>query len=49
VPPCIASVLPPLPNELEYRAAGVALLLADAHVHVVVDVLHAAFPPPATP
>jgi hypothetical protein len=44
-----ASVLPPLPDELEYRVAGVTLLLVDAHLHIVVDVLHAAFPAPATP
>lgn len=44
VPACIAAVLPPLPTELEYRLAGVALVLADAHLHIVVDVLHAAFP-----
>jgi hypothetical protein len=49
VPACIASVLPPLPDELEYRVAGVALLLVDAHLHMVVDVLHAAFPPPEWP
>ena len=49
VPECVASVLPPLPDELEYRVAGVALLLVDAHLHIVVDVLHAAFPAPATP
>jgi hypothetical protein len=46
VPSCIAAVLPPLPTELEYRAAGVALVLADAHLHIGVDVLHAAFPAP---
>lgn len=40
---CIVAVLPKLPAELEYRSAGVALLLVDAHTHVVVDVLHAAF------
>jgi hypothetical protein len=44
VPTCVALALPKLPPELEYRRAGVALLLADAHLHVVVDVLHAAFP-----
>jgi hypothetical protein len=48
VPPCIAAALPKLPAELEYRMAGVALLLADAHLHIVVDVLHAAFPQAAT-
>ena len=42
--PCVAEVLPSLPAELEFRARGVALLLADAHLHIVVDVLHAAFP-----
>jgi universal stress protein A len=41
--PCLSAVLPALPAELEYRVRGVALLLADAHLHVVVDVLHAAF------
>ena len=41
---CIGAVLPKLPAELEYRTAGVALLLVDAHTAVVVDVLHAAFP-----
>ena len=42
--PCLVAVLPKLPPELEYRSAGVALVLADAHLHIVVDVLHAAFP-----
>ena len=41
--PCLAAALPKLPPELEYRVAGVALILADAHLHVVVDVLHAAW------
>ena len=44
VPPCIIAALPKLPDELEYRRSGIALLLADAHLHIVVDVLHAAFP-----
>jgi len=44
LPPCLSAVLPALPAELEYRVSGVALLLADAHLHIVVDVLHAAFP-----
>jgi len=42
--PCMIAALPKLPPELEYRVAGVALILADAHLHIVVDVLHAAFP-----
>lgn len=46
VPPCITAKLPPLPAELEYRMAGAALVLADAHLRIVVDVLHAAFPQP---
>ena len=46
LPPCLSAVLPALPPELEYRASGVALLLTDAHLHIVVDVLHAAFPQP---
>ena len=41
--PCLADALPKLPPELEYRFAGVALILADAHLRVVVDVLHAAW------
>lgn len=49
VPACIAAALPKLPAELEYRTAGVALILADAHLHIVIDVLHAAFPQPVAP
>jgi hypothetical protein len=41
---CMSEVLPKLPPELEYRVAGVALILADAHLHIVVDILHAASP-----
>ena len=44
LPGCIAAVLPRLPAELQYRVSGVALVLTDAHLLVVVDVLHAAFP-----
>jgi hypothetical protein len=46
VPRCIADVLPRLPQELEYRVAGVALILVDTHANMVVDVLHGAFPTP---
>jgi len=49
VPPCIAAVLPRLPEELEYRSGGIALVLVDAHLSVVVDVLHAAFPESIAP
>jgi hypothetical protein len=41
--PCIARTLPALPAELQYRAAGTALLLVDAAAGTVVDVLHGAF------
>lgn len=40
---CLVSALPKLPPELEYRAAGIALVLADAHRHLVVDVMHGVF------
>ena len=45
-PSCIATMLPGLPTELEYRVSGIALLLIDAHLAIVVDVLHAAFAQP---
>jgi len=44
VPACIETALPKLPPELEYRPAGVTLLLVDAHANLVVDVVHGAFP-----
>ena len=43
LPACMNALLPKLPPELEYRFAGVALILADAHLRIVVDILHAAF------
>lgn len=43
LPGCVTRALPPLPEELAYRGAGVALLLIDAHLNIVVDVLHAAY------
>lgn len=46
VPGCLLGVLPHLPEELEYRATGVVLVLVDTHANTVVDVLHGAFPPP---
>lgn len=42
--PCVSTTLPKLPPELEYRMAGVALILADTNRHIVVDILHGAFP-----
>ena len=44
VSPCLAAVLPKLPEELEYRTADRSLILADAHLHIIVDILHAALP-----
>lgn len=41
ITPCLAGVLPRLPDELEYRSAGTVLLLVDAHANLVVDVLPA--------
>jgi hypothetical protein len=41
IAPCLAGVLPRLPDELEYRSAGTVLLLVDAHADLVVDVLPA--------
>ena len=38
---CIATALPGLPDELEYRSAGTVLLLVDVHANLVVDVLPA--------
>lgn len=46
LPACMTAVLPKLPPELEYRSAGVVLLLVDTHANLVVDVLHGAFPAP---
>ena len=44
VPGCLLSVLPSLPEELEYRSASAVLILLDTHANTVVDVLHGAFP-----
>lgn len=43
VPGCLLRVLPQLPEELEYRATGVVLVLVDTHAKTIVDVLHGAF------
>lgn len=44
IPACLATALPRLPAELEYRTAGVVLALVDTHANLVIDVLHGAFP-----
>jgi hypothetical protein len=38
---CIATALPALPEELEYRSAGTVLAVVDAHANLVVDILPA--------
>ena len=37
MPAELLKALPPLPDELEYRFVGDALILFDAHAHIVVD------------
>ena len=44
LPDCVLSVLPRLPEELQYREAGVVIVLLDTHANMVVDVLHGALP-----
>ena len=46
VPACVLTVLPHLPEELEYRTASVVLILVDTHANMAVDVLHGALPAP---
>lgn len=46
LPGCLLGVLPQLPEEIEYRATGVVLVLVDTHANTVVDVPHSAFSPP---
>lgn len=40
---CLVTALPRLPAELQYRAAGVVLVLVDVQANLVVDVVHGAF------
>lgn len=44
MPPEVLLALPPLPEELEYRFVGEALILLDPHAHVVVDFVSNALP-----
>jgi hypothetical protein len=43
--PALLAELPELPEELEYRVVGSALLLVDVHADLVLDVLTDAVPP----
>jgi hypothetical protein len=45
--PSFMGVLPPLPDELEYRFADRDLVLVDVHADLVVDILVKALPPPS--
>lgn len=44
MPPEVLQALPALPEELEYRFVGDALILLDVHAHVVVDFFPDALP-----
>lgn len=43
VPPQLLAVLPRLPDELQYRILGSALVLWDHHANLIVDFLPDAF------
>jgi hypothetical protein len=44
MPPEVLQALPPLPEELEYRFVGDALILLDPHAHIVADFIPNALP-----
>ena len=44
MPPEVLSSLPKLPDELEYRFVGDALILLDAHAHIVADFFQRVLP-----
>jgi hypothetical protein len=44
VPAEVLQVLPPLPDQLEYRFIGTTLILLDSDAHIIVDYLTAAVP-----
>ena len=44
VPPQVLAGLPRLPEELEFRFIGRALILMDVHAHVIVDLIESAIP-----
>jgi len=43
MPPKALALLPPLPEELEYRFIGDRLILLDVHAHIVIDAIEKAF------
>ena len=48
MPPDILQVLPPLPEELQYRIVDHDLILIDMHADLVVDILPGAVMNPAS-
>ncbi len=44
MPPQLLRVLPPIPEELDYRYVGDDLILLDVHAHIIVDILSDALP-----
>ena len=48
MPPDVLQVLPPLPEELQYRIVDRDLVLIDMHADLVVDILSDALPAPAS-
>ena len=44
MPVVVIDVLPPLPDELQYRLVGGHLVLVDIHAGLVVDILRHALP-----
>jgi hypothetical protein len=44
IPPQVLEGLPKLPEEMEYRFIGNALVLMDVHAHIIVDYIPDAFP-----
>lgn len=45
-PPHLLAVLPPLPDELQYRFMNHDLILWDVHVNIIVDFIKGALPSP---
>jgi hypothetical protein len=44
MPPAVLETLPKLPEEIEYRFVGDALILLDQQAHLVIDIVPAALP-----
>jgi hypothetical protein len=44
MPPAILAALPQMPEELEYRFVGAALVILDPHAHLIADFIPGALP-----